>query len=541
MLRLIELDAWDSKITDLTGLEHATFLRDLGLCVNQIRDLSPLAGLVHLEHLSLCVNQISDISPLANLINLKSLDLGANWKISDITPLANLTQLEKINLGANSIEDITPLANLTRLIFLRLDNNHIADFSPLANLVNLQKLWINENPGTDFTPLLSLNLTSFRYDEVCEIPPLLPPVRERIESRNSPSVFQAWNDVVGLDHLTWEQRNVLHDLHMGTTFDDAIDWYLTTTEPTYGVAISLAGDLARAHQIRQRRLDQNPNMVFLHDVLIQIHSKEAAFPPGSDFWVRDENNQILRTQHGFYINFLKPEVQDLLIKRIIAHERCGLYDGVIIDGFGADGTSFSGRTHYKVTDEEISQAMLNIFRSVRAQTRDDFLILVNGNVYTQPRFAEFINGTFMETFKDHPGGYTPSLLMQLENTLLWSEENLREPQINCLEGEGMGIEPPDGPNNLRWMRLFTTLSLTHSDGYVLYTTGFRDLGGAHHDHLWHDFWDVDLGRPVGPKAQLYQNTPGTFIREFTNGWAVYNRSGKAQTIILPCICYPRLR
>ena len=71
------------------------------------------------------------------------------------------------------------------------------------------------------------------------------------------------------------------------------------------------------------------------------------------------------------------------------------------------------------------------------------------------------------------------------------------------------------------------MSLTHSDGYVLYN------GGIQHEHYWYDFWDADLGKPVGEKAQLYENREGLFIREFTNGWAVYNRSGKAQEIRLP--------
>ena len=35
------------------------------------------------------------------------------------------------------------------------------------------------------------------------------------------------------------------------------------------------------------------------------------------------------------------------------------------------------------------------------------------------------------------------------------------------------------------------------------------------------------------KGQLYDNRDGVFIREFTNGWAVYNRSGQAQTIASP--------
>ena len=102
----------------------------------------------------------------------------------------------------------------------------------------------------------------------------------------------------------------------------------------------------------------------------------------------------------------------------------------------------------------------------------------------------------------------------------------------------MSIEPPDGPNNLRWMRLFTTLNLTHSDGYVLYTDARREVGGPGKHHLWHDFWNADLGQPVGPKAQHYQNIDGLFIREFSNGWAVYNRSGAAQTITLPASAIP---
>ena len=139
--------------------------------------------------------------------------------------------------------------------------------------------------------------------------------------------------------------------------------------------------------------------------------------------------------------------------------------------------------------------------------------------------------------------------------MLWSEENLREPRINGLEGWGLIEELPDSPRNQQWMRLFTTISLTHSDGYVLYTIGSGSRQHEHpwdneflaqtyghanqvphvhdHDHYWYDFWNADLGQPIGEKAQLYENREGLFIREFTNGWAVYNRSGKAQEIRLP--------
>ena len=539
MQTLTRLSAWESGITDLTGLEYAASLRVASFPRNPIQDLSPLAGLIHLEIVTLDGNPISDISPLAKLTNLKRLRLAGERQISDTTLLANLTQLTHLDLSGQAISDITPLANLIQLTYLNLVKNYIADFTPLARLVNLEELRINQNHGIDFSPLQRLNLTVFHYDEVCEIPPLLPPVRERIANRSLPSIFQAWNDVVGLDHLTWEQRNVLHDLHWSPNFESSIAWNLTPTEPAYGVATSLAGSLTRAREVRQRRLDQNPNMVFLGGIALHDHFTLDKFPPGSDFWLRDQNGEVVRKKSGqFLINFLKPEVQDLIAKQIVAYARCGLYDGVMIDGFANNATGFSGRGLYPYTDEEIIQATQNILREARKHIREDFLILVNGGRSKMTRYTEYINGTMMEIGKDYPGGYTHGGLQERESVLSWSEENLRSPQINCLQGQGMNIEPPDGPNNLRWMRVFTTMGLTHSNGYVQYTDGRRDHGGADHNHLWHPFWDANLGYPVGPKAQRYKNIPGLFIREFTNGWAVYNRSGTAQTITLPASATP---
>ena len=525
MLRLTRLEAGGNRgITNLTGLEYATNIRSLEFHRNPIVDISPLAHLTKLEGVHLLGCGIVDLSPLRNLENLKG-----------------------VFLGHNQISDISPLAELTNLTYLHLQSNQIVDFSPLANLVNLRELWIQDNLDTDISPLQGINLADFRYDEVCDVEPLPPLVRERIENRSFPSVFQIWNDVVGLDHLTWEQRNTLHDLYVGHPRFE-LNWDTTLAEPTYGVATQRAGYLERAREIREQRLAQNPNMIFLPDVRIYHHDTPEAFPPDSDFWLRDAQGQILRNEANEYlINFLKPEVQELLIKRIIALERCGLYDGVFLDGFHNNFTGFLGSRHYPVTNEEIIQVMLNILRTVRLQVRDDFLILVNTNRTKATRYTEYVNGTFMETltdnhFSDNPGGYTHGGLYEIEDTLTWSEENFRSPQINCLEGWGIPTEPPNSPNNRRWMRVFTTMSLTHSDGYVMYTTGTGAIPGPDpdaiypwgpgHEHFWYPFWDANLGRPIGPKTQQYQNVEGLFIRKFTNGWAVYNRSGSTQEISL---------
>ena len=82
------------------------------------------------------------------------------------------------------------------------------------------------------------------------------------------------------------------------------------------------------------------------------------------------------------------------------------------------------------------------------------------------------------------------------------------------------------------------MSLTLSDGYALYTVGHIGGQKQYQKHIWHAFWDANLGQPVGPTTQQYQDIEGLYIREFTNGWAVYNRTGQTQPITLPSLATP---
>ena len=155
MQRLINLDANNRRITNLTGLEHATQLRELYLHQNQIRDIEPLAGLPELKWLALESNQISDVSPLARLPQLERLTLNSN-RVSNLSPLAGLIQLELLILSDNQITNLSPLTGLTRLTVLWLTGNNIRDVSALAKLVNLEVLRLSGNPIQDTSPLASL-------------------------------------------------------------------------------------------------------------------------------------------------------------------------------------------------------------------------------------------------------------------------------------------------------------------------------------------------------------------------------------------------
>ena len=91
MKTIFTLEATDSSISDLTGLEHAASLTGLDLANNSISDISPLENLQYLESLDLANNSISDFSALGQLINLRELRLENN-PIGSTFPLCRLQE-----------------------------------------------------------------------------------------------------------------------------------------------------------------------------------------------------------------------------------------------------------------------------------------------------------------------------------------------------------------------------------------------------------------------------------------------------------------
>ena len=150
---LTRLNASNTNISDLTGLEFATKLTELNIMANSISDISSLSGLTNLKTLYLGYNEISDISSLSGLTNLERLHLSGN-SISDISSLSGLTNLETLYLGYNEISDISSLSGLTNLERLHLYGNSISDISSLSGLTNLKWLYLDQNDIADLSPLV---------------------------------------------------------------------------------------------------------------------------------------------------------------------------------------------------------------------------------------------------------------------------------------------------------------------------------------------------------------------------------------------------
>jgi hypothetical protein len=235
------------------------------------------------------------------------------------------------------------------------------------------------------------------------------------------------------------------------------------------------------------------------------------------------------------LDFRNSKLHESIAARALALKETGLFDGIMLDWWNEHGATTSrwpdSQGSVLTRDEELA-ARLAILRTIRQRVGDDFLILVNANDRTVPQSAPYVNGLFMECWKPrYDEGYAPERFDQIAATLRWAEEHLKQPRINCVEGwrivsELAGdrttrIKERDSEANRKWMRLFTTLSLTHSDGYVLFGDD-NAQPAPDHLHNWYPFWDKSLGRPV---AKGHKADDGSFQREFDQGTAVCNPPG----------------
>ena len=510
MLQLTELDASDRGVTDLTGLEYAHNLRLLILVSD---------------------NNISDLTPISDL-RLDQLWLWDNL-VADLSPLANMTTLTHLDLGYNRISDISALANLTNLVWLELQNNRITDITPLAGLTSLEKLWITGNRIPNHSSLDGLSLEVFEYDQGCDMPPL--PLQDRFDNRSFPSLFTPHGLLPkNQPHLQDREQMVQYDLFwvccLGMLSHDV---HLLEADDGWQVR----GPLDDAVNQRHDYISRNPNMIFIVE-LRWVFVDLSTYPPDSPYWIRDAEGEIAMSYGRGTVDITHPDVQQGIIQKAVAIDTCGLHDGVFFDFW----SEHFWREHSPTPSN--FDAMLSILKGIRANVRENFLIIGNTNRDKAPASAPYMNGSFFESglpvgdFMNVNGGddAVSRAFSHMEETLLWAEENYRSPQINSFLGFGSGAEPMGSPTNRRWMRAVTTLNLTFSDGYFAYylpgPDGHVDTG-LFSGFYWYDFWDADLGRPIGATGQLYQEVEGLYIREFTNGWAVYNNSGEAQVVTLP--------
>jgi len=254
--------------------------------------------------------------------------------------------------------------------------------------------------------------------------------------------------------------------------------------------------IARGLEKRRKLLELNPNMI----LIMEIRYRDAAktfLPEGYKWWKRDsQGNLVTGWEEGDHLqlDFSNPEYREIVAHKAEAAMKSGVVDGIMLDWWQDD-------------DDRLA-----LVKAIRGRIGEDALILVNTNDRKTPKTGPFVNGYFMECYRSK----TPEDWARIADTLSWAAKNLREPRINCLE-----TWFHKSREDLNLMRATTTLSLTLSNGYCLFSDP-NPLPVPDHLHNWYDFWEADLGKPLGEGKE---RADGSILREFTNGAALYNPMG----------------
>ena len=199
LAELTSLNAIQSKITSLEGLEYATNLEKLIIWGNNITSdqMTYLSGLTALKRLNLGDNEISDFSDLLNLTSLEMLGLAGNGGITDITGLSSLSNLKRLILRRTSIKDIEEISQLTSLETLHLqDNISMSDITPLAGLVKLKELNLSGNEISDVSALRDLVNLEALY------------VSAKFVNTNKISDVSALSGLIKLKHLSLGSHSI---------------------------------------------------------------------------------------------------------------------------------------------------------------------------------------------------------------------------------------------------------------------------------------------------------------------------------------------
>lgn len=348
-------------------------------------------------------------------------------------------------------------------------------------------------------------------------------IASRVEGKTFPSVFQAWYSIDMPEQYptkTEEQRikiSAMHDImweeplsQLGEGVDLVLG--LEWDHENNGLATAFTHEsLQRAKKNKAALLEYNPNMVCLFEVRWR-DAPQSFLPENSDWWLRDSTDQIVKGWLGgwepfWMLDYENLEFQDNVARQCKLAVECGVYDGIMLD--------WSGH--------------LEIIKKVRKAIGPDKLIVVNihDDIHHGELYKDYINGSFMELNPmDTLSMAVEDLVLhdkedvnkrnwdKIRDALVYYEENLQKPKVNCLEVWGNRKDESR-------MRATTTLGLVYSDGYVLYADP-NPLKTPDHYHDWYKEWDFKLGKPI---ASRVERADGLAIREYENGTVVYNHYG----------------
>ena len=205
------------------------------------------------------------------------------------------------------------------------------------------------------------------------------------------------------------------------------------------------------------------------------------------------------------------------------------------DGASSDGVFFDfwhNKHPIHFNETVVRNARKDIAKEFRNQFGDQFIIAGNVNWEKDVDTISYLNGVFLELFKDDGYRvYNSSELRKIENLLEYYEKNLQHPKLIALEGwratASLNDKDRNTPENRKMAKLLTAMSVVlPTNGYILYADNNQDTPNYDHAHLNYDFYSFDIGKPTGPRVKV---SNGVSYKQHQEGFIAYNITSRAKS------------
>ena len=233
-------------------------------------------------------------------------------------------------------------------------------------------------------------------------------------------------------------------------------------------------------------------------------------------------------------NYVDHDFQDFIVNVAVNLNKKYNSDGVFLDWWHDDHqptVSFS--------KEQVRNARINLVKKLKFSLGNEKIILANVNWRFDKETVGYLNGINLELGKaPYPGGegrlYTPSEIKKIEQLLTFYEKNLRPPKliapIFMRKTTSMTDVDRNSKENRRMAKLLTAMvTVTTSNGYILYADNTLDSTIEDYAHIKYDFFEFDVGKPTGGFEKLAN---GVGIKQHQKGFIAYNRNSRPHTLKL---------
>lgn len=265
----------------------------------------------------------------------------------------------------------------------------------------------------------------------------------------------------------------------------------------------------------------------------------------ANLWLRDKNGQKLMIwPNVFATNLSKDAWISMNLDYVDKKYREDNWDGIMYDvvdasinHFSKNGIDINGdgtADDQNFVNSSWQKGMTNLFSKTRALFPNKYIVM-NGN--SLDSYQPATNGRIFENFPtpwEGNGSWQASMYQYLKRLPKLN----KNPQIYVINAT---TNNAGTMSNYKQMRFGLTSALL-GEGYYSF-----DFGDQSHEQLWwYDEYDVALGRSESSYYNLLKNNsdyvePGLWRRDFENGVAIVNSSGKDQLYIFPREQFEKIR